>query len=111
MFLTHFSCDTPFLAYWGPEVCCSCANGCTIALDSVVRFMLSALPHVSSESRLRRVVLSGIRAIVDYDLAAAYAALYRLVDELDFAESPPAHLQDMQDWRTHEEDHYWDVLP
>lgn len=76
---------------------CCCAAGCTLELVTVEEFIRAALPHVSSHTQLPRLVLSGIRSIVDTDIGAALISLKSIVNIIDFQSSPPKHLEDIAD--------------
>lgn len=66
---------------------CPCATGCTLALADVICFIRRRLRF--DDSRLERLVLSGIRDIVDIDLAGVLHELQDVVVELELLPTAP----------------------
>jgi len=69
---------------------CSCLAGLTISLTDVTNF-IQTLP-LSHGHRLKKLILGGVRAVVDCEPAMAMAALLELVDEFDGVEHTPEKL-------------------
>ena len=69
---------------------CSCLAGLTISLTDVAHF-IRTLP-LSHGQRLKKLILGGVSAVVDFEPAAAMVALLEVVDEVDGVEYPPETL-------------------
>ncbi|KZV99476.1 hypothetical protein EXIGLDRAFT_724954 [Exidia glandulosa HHB12029] len=78
---------------------CCCGNGCTLSLHDVERFIRTAFRLNIEQQRLPSLVLSGIRSIIDVDLSAAFTSLSEVVETIDFGETIPINLRDVDEWR------------